>query len=240
MREWFAVLEHIIARGELDDLDRAWVQAKHVIQDTDNSVHSIRGLMSNVIFIISSAGWYPVAPTRWLDPENNLYALDENVSPNIVSALLIKAFIKKALIPASLGYDGKGMEGGVEFNASLAYTRNKAVDYPTKCTLEMIQAACMWPADRVHQIANSTDPICPRCKAAPETSLHCYWTCPCNAKIDVPVVAESQELIAEAVRGSVDFPCMWLRGILPSCKVYIPDEHGPTEELIIKFHNPPP
>ncbi len=187
-----------------------------------------------------SAGWYPVSASRWLDPSSSLYALDYNVSPDIVSALIIKSQLKLQLVHAALGYNGKGMEDGVEWDATLQFVcTSKIIDYSNKCILEAILAACMWPAERVHKVADSFSPLCPRCGQEPESALHCFWTCPCNEQIEDQAVVSSQKLIPAAIYWSGEFPCMWLRGILPAKKAQVPPEHLPPDDIVIKFVTPP-
>ena len=117
--------------------------------------------------------------------------------------------------------------------------KSKTIDYPNKCTLEAIMSNCMWPADRIHNISPSYSPLCPRCGLEPETALHCFWTCPCDDHIEDQAVAASQRLIPQAIQGVEEFPCMWLRGILPASKTKIADNHLPSDDIVIRYINVP-
>ncbi len=132
------------------------------------------------------------------------------------------------------------MEKGVAFDATLALVRtSKSIDYPLKCTLETIVSASMWPGVRVNSVAPSFSPLCPRCGQEPETSLHCFWTCPNNAACTEEAITSTKSLIEAATHGSVDIPCMWLRGILPSYLVEISTEHAPSDEVKVVYTNKP-
>ena len=177
----------------------------------------------------------------WADPQGELYRLAENVSPDIAAAAVIKSYFDKELTKAAQGYDGSGMENGIDMDATLALVRNsKSVDYPLKCILESILSATMWPAARVHAIAPSVSPICSRCGQEEESSLHCYWTCPCNAAIKDEAVASSQSLVDAAVRHSPKYACMWLRGVLPSELTKVHAKYAPPAQVIPHFSQPPP
>ena len=181
--EWFQVIQALSGTDEMELLEQSWTRAKHDLSEAGYPVRMVRGLMSNVMYLVHGAGWTPVSVSKWLDPDNQLFMLNHNVSPDIVSSLLTKAYLSSALVVAAKGYNGKGMEGGVDFDSTLNFIRrSRSVDYPDKCTLEAIMANCMWPADRIYQINPSFAPLCPRCGLEPETALHCFWTCRCNEK----------------------------------------------------------
>ena len=63
--------------------------------------------------------------------------------------------------------------------------------------------------------------------------MHTYWTCPCNLQITDPAVTKTQHLVEEAITGSQEFQCLWLRGILPKKLLEIPEEYTPAEKHII-------
>ena len=87
----------------------------------------------------------------------------------------------------------------------------------------------MWPADRVHQCNAEVSNVCPRCGLSPETSLHCFWQCPANDNIQDEHITKTQSLAEAAIRQSGQYPCLWLRGILPKGFITIPDEDLPLE-----------
>ena len=66
----------------------------------------------------------------------------------------------------------------------------------------------------VHQIHPEVSLLC-RCGQAPDTALHCFWTCPCNSNIDSEEVQSTQKLIPAAVAKYATETCLWFRGIIP-------------------------
>ena len=125
-------------------------------------------------------------------------------------------------------------------DATLQLVRTSTqVDYPIKCILESILSATMWPAQRVHAIAPSVSRICPRCNQAEESSLHCFWTCPCNTAIEDEAVVSTQNLVQAAETHSKDIPCLWLRGILPSELTTVPEQYAAPDEFTPIYINPP-
>jgi hypothetical protein len=104
--------------------------------------------------------------------------------------------------------------------------------------LETIMSGAMWPAVRVNSISSIFPDLCPRCKLAPETALHTFWTCPCNKDIDEPIIAKTNKHIQRAVDEADVYPCLWFRGLLPTeiiDKVVIP---APTDDINIEYINP--
>ena len=103
---------------------------------------------------------------------------------------------------------------------TLRYIRNLKdrcdVSRSFKSLLETIMSGAMWPASRVHQINPFFSDLCPRCGTAPETSLHAFWTCPCNSSIEESIIEKTNKYVQRAVEEADLFPCMWFRGLLPS------------------------
>ena len=89
-------------------------------------------------------------------------------------------------------------------------------------------SAAIWPAQQSHDIKPDVSNICFGCGEQPETPLHLFWECKCNASIDDDHVQNTQYLIEAACAKSVDQPCLWLRGILPDNNIYIPPHLEPT------------
>ncbi len=45
--------------------------------------------------------------------------------------------------------------------------------------------------------------------------LHVYWTCPRLVLSDDEDIKDTQHLVPAATAGSLEYPCLWLRGCLP-------------------------
>ena len=82
--------------------------------------------------------------------------------------------------------------------------------------LETIISGACWSDVRIN-ISYPDHPIqCTRCGAAYADAFHTFWECPCNEDIQDEDVAKTQYLIPTALVQAVQYPCMWLRGILPA------------------------
>ena len=244
-RSWIEALRNLPER-EVADLRVAWSKAASKLTGlfrlgSASASKAVRGLMSNLIVLLLSAGWKPRAYNVWDDHLGNTWAIvDRHTSADAVALALINAFFAINCRRAASHYEGKGMEGGVNVEATLAVLRSlkDSRHYKFKCAIESIVAASCWPCARIHDIHPEVDPICQRCGQEPETSLHCYWTCPANCSIDDEAVVKTQALIPAAVSQSQDTPCLWLRGILPQHLVEIDPEWHPTSELHAVYVNP--
>ena len=73
-------------------------------------------------------------------------------------------------------------------------------------------SAGVWPRARLHEFGFASCPTCPRCGLAPETQVHRVWECTSNE--GAPFL-RSARLQPEALRGVHEWPCFWLRGLLP-------------------------
>ncbi len=103
--------------------------------------------------------------------------------------------------------------------------------------MKSILAAATWLEDRIRSIHPSVSPACKRCGEPLCDALHVFWTCPANTYIEDEEVTSTQNLIPSAVEFSVEFPCMWLRGILPAKFTTIQQYFKPTDLLKIDYIN---
>ncbi len=179
-----------------------------------------------MIYIIMSCKWNPISFNVWEDENGDIWTLTgSTVSPNVVASALIKAHFNSDLRRAASHYDGLGMHEGIDFHATMAVIRSLSSNqyYYYKCAIESILAATTWPNQRVHECYSHVSPICSRCGSAPDNSIHCFWQCPANNNIEDDDVSRTQNLIPAAESGILTYPCLWLRGILPSkfTKVHI-------------------
>ena len=86
---------------------------------------------------------------------------------------------------------------------------------------KIINGACYSPLRRASIFGGST--ACPRCGKLEADALHEYWECPANSDISDLAVQKTQIHITQAYYESAHFPCLWLRGILPtSLVIHIP------------------
>ncbi|MDP6586066.1 MAG: hypothetical protein QF535_15560, partial [Anaerolineales bacterium] len=236
-RDWFSIIRQAQSEPNLiNDIRVAWAKAKQQLS-IDNAVGNIRGIMSNVVYILNQAQWNPRTFDCWEDPLNNQWVIkDFKTAPDIVAAAVSRTFLDNELPRAAKHHDGQGLQEGVDTENTLRYLRRirtyTSVEYSYKAMLETILSGAMWPASRITSINPFYNNLCQRCKTEPETSLHTFWTCPCNNDIDEPIILQTNKYIQYAVQEAQVYPCMWFRGILPN-KFTDLDIPEPTNELCV-------
>eukprot|EP00959_Pyramimonas_sp_CCMP1952_P229747 4803305-Pyramimonas_sp.AAC.1 len=74
-----------------------------------------------------------------------------------------------------------------------------------------------WPRSRLCEagIFGESDSYCVRCNLnQPETPFHRSWQCSANGNL--AACRETADLEQEAADGYQQFPCFWLRGLIPA------------------------
>jgi len=243
IRAWFELLRDL-GPDEVNDVRDAWIRAKSHMLKHDFNVKGVRGIMSNVIYLLQKADWDPVAYNCWRDPQKALWIIrDYKTSPDIVAHAIARAYLDKDAKRASSHYNGKGIESGIDTEHTLRHVRNikdrSDTSYQYKAALESIMAALSWPASRIHEINPDFSNLCPRCNSAVENDFHVYWDCPCNLEASHENISSTNNLIERARNEHGDLPCLWLRGILPSGLAVVPDEYSvPSSDVVIEYeHN---
>ena len=243
MRAYFSILR-TASEQDVNDIRAAWPKAREALLNKQRHISAIHGILSNIIYIRLNAKWNPWLYNLWKDPEGSDWQIvDWKVSPDIVSAAITKSYFNSDLVRAANHYNGKGMEDGIDAMNTLRHIRNiktkSDVSYQYKAALETIMSGCSWPAARISTINPLHSDMCPRCGICVETDFHAFWGCAKNADIDHEYVSESQHLYQEACDKHVQYPSMWLRGILPSSLTVLPIEYQqPTNQLNMKYINP--
>jgi hypothetical protein len=91
------------------------------------------------------------------------------------------------------------MAGGIDWHNTCAWHRSSHITFAEKGALETIFCGAFWPNCRVHAIHPHVSPLCARCDLGElDTPLHCFWSCPANAKIEDEAVSKTQSLIGLA------------------------------------------
>jgi len=238
---WFQLLSSL-SPACIDLLRKAWFEARTSLGDNP-CVNDIKGILSNVIYILIKARWKPIAYNAWRDEDQSLWVLTPGeVSPNAVTAAIVKATTRVELKNAALHYNGLGIQDGIDLDSTLSLTRSldqsKPAQFQTKCAVETVLSAGAWPAERVHSIHPSFPSTCNRCGHSNETALHTYWECPANSNIEHDAVINTQYLCERAIQRSHELPCLWLRGLLPSHLTVVDPIHDPTDELNLIYIQP--
>ena len=151
----------------------------------------IRGLMSNVIYILRQCKWEPRAYNTWIAPSlDHWVLLDYTSSPDPLISALIKDMQQINLERAQFHHNGGGLQKGLNIHSSMHWHRSmkKADMYPRKCALESVMAVSTWTNARIHAITNHISAMCSRCHNAVDSDFHTYWECPCNADIEASCV----------------------------------------------------
>ena len=117
---------------------------------------------------------------------------------------------------------------------SLLSAYKKGKKHAQVAALETLMCGACWSQSRIHSIHPEVTPLCPRCHQEPEEDLHAFWTCPANATLQDEEVINSQSLVSKALSASVDIPCLWLRGILPTSLVEVPTDDIPDTRFFVK------
>ena len=111
----------------------------------------------------------------------------------------------------------------------------EALNDQFKAVLETMIAARSWPLARASECYPEVPSTCVRCGSAPETDLHVFWQCPANKNIDDACVKDTQVLIKQAEAGSVEFPCFWLRGMVPASFTHVSPDCNPIKDVNIQY-----
>ena len=233
IRAWFKILR--ICKGKMmNQLKQAWPkQLKTMLNN--NHIKNVKGIMSNVMYILLKAKWFPTSVIEWKDANGATWSMGgTKVSPDIVAAAIIKDLLLIDLQRAADHYNGLGLQNGIHYNATSALLRKfKHKDHAYTSLLETIISGATWPASRINEIQLEFSPKCPRCGAETEDAFHCYWDCPANDNIQDTRVADTQYLCKAAKFNVQNEPCLWLRGILPDNHISIPPEEEPIEETTL-------
>ena len=212
----------------------------------------------------SQLRWRDPAGDEWI-PSFDESAVDKSVILSVAAGFARQKLWERA----SAHWCGKGVEGGVDWRTSMALHRHistlKApcsisasqvdrdmelealVDESTPehwpdtalAWLELLLCGGYWPAQRFHDLHPEVPALCPRCRREPETALHLLWTCPANQYLDDSRVVSTQDLVQSAVDGAELWPCLWLRGLLPSRLVPVNTPHVDDELLWFVGRYPP-
>ena len=112
--------------------------------------------------------WSPHSFNCWQDPEGEFWVLDDfSVSVHNFSKHVASFFIKLDLDRARHHFNGKGIERGIDWDATLKTIKahKSPEQYPFKCALETIVAGATWPLSRITNF-QVTDTLCTRCGTA--------------------------------------------------------------------------
>ena len=176
---WFELWDAACARDEQEAVRHTWRQCQsRLLLGTAAAQRwrQVYGPMAAVQAALSDAGWSPCAPDVWRDQRGKEWAVqcgDKNHS--LVDALVgdLEAQLWRK---AGLHEDGRGMEDGVDLDASLVLLRRLAkAGGQYRGMLEAILTGAMRTNERKERCMHHAGiyPVCTRCGAGvPDTLMH--------------------------------------------------------------------
>ena len=212
---------------------RGWAQNR-----ASERWRAVRGIAGAMICSLFDIGWNPFSPLKLFDINGQAWQLDHDL-------LCTPGYLKVKLQPifqavqctleavywrqASTGHNGTGLQHPTAPGPDCRATnrllqwlkRNSRIEEAQM--LKTIQAGAFWGPARRATMANHE--ACPHgCGAMDPDDLHVFWTCPGLSSIDHPDVVSTQPLVPRAVEQKAIYPCLWLRGLLPSSFTTMPDK----------------
>ena len=184
------------------------------------------GILSNVVLLLVSLGWDPIAFNVWRDPQKELWVSGQNEkskSDNVIIYAIADSSNFKQLQRASKHYNGKGIEHGIDWATTLKWLNNlrRKGEIDRANALETILCGACWPLARVAEIHPEVSPLCAFCLLEPGDALHFFWTCPRHSQCEAEEVASTQDLVAKASTDGQVNPSLWYRGIQTSRSIEI-------------------
>ena len=230
---WFKVLKTNKHDKHFNILDikNTWAKAKETMKKSNYKQLHVHGILSNLIHTLFVIKWDPHSNDYWEDETGQGWQLDLSCNPKTLIIAMIKSYNLTQCKSASWARNGKGMELGCDWNITLSLHRSLKgpQHYPSRCALETLISGSCWPEDRILECNSLHDSACKRC-GLPDSDLHTFWTCSKNKDICDSEVVGTQKLIQRATDESSEYPCLWLRGILPSLLSDVPDEYCAPNE----------
>jgi len=218
---WFDLWEEVVQGGQQGEVRENWrtMQVDLILRTPANQRwKGVAGPMAAVQVAVAEVGWKPAAPDRWIDKAGDVWVLEPGSCRHAFKNAMMNDLSAQLWVRAAAHEDGKGMEDGVDIDATTqllkSFARRKV---PLRGMLEAIVTGATWPADRKHRAMpeDCPDPNCTRCDwRVPETTLHQCWECPANDQIEDKAVAGTQHLKRAAKEGAVTKPSLWLRGLV--------------------------
>ena len=209
------------------DLRIAWSDAKSSVVCRGSVVWGrVTGLLSNVVANLIHIGWNPVSFSEWVDPDGDTWSLgtSEDSAKSINPALLIYKIQDSAAqilwSKASSHHLGAGLDRGFAFSYTMTILHKfrKEKRYDWAAALETIMCGACWPPSRKADagLVPQAENVCKFCGHEGVDDFHQFWGCPSLDSSEWPEVKATQYLVPRAKVEGVKYPCLWLRGLLPS------------------------
>ena len=221
-----------IAAGQVDSWLKLWhrlpdLRAKSrcvwrglvgsIVHGSSVSRNEVSGPVSATIATLAQYGWSSSVPDVRVDPQGCRWLLSDVAAYRGIGGAVKQIAITANWKLASFGWCGRGLEGGIDTQATLAWQKQLITRAGSRSAgiLDCSMSGGNWPAQRAFDAGVVDSPGCPWRGERSCTALHMLWTCPALCSMLGEEVLETQPLIYEASRGAEDYQCLWLRGILP-------------------------
>jgi hypothetical protein len=241
---WMKLMPGFYVKSRFD-LALAWSKAKQDVclgptPDTQEQVASMKilwrrvtGPISNMVATLYAIGFLPHSFSEWVSPDGIRWILPTSASFPFCPVPLVHALQdhigKKLWAEASTHVlNGKGLKHGIDYNLTICVLRNfrKLLAYDKAAALETILCGACWSPQRKYLagLVKVDLSVCTLCGAFECDDYHQFWSCPALASSVWPEVESTNYLIPAAANGMLEFPCLWLRGLLPS-ELLIANDH---------------
>jgi len=233
---WMKLMPSFYAKSRFD-LALAWSKAKQDVclgptPDTHQQIASMKvqwrkvtGPISNMVATLYAVGFLPQTFSQWVSPDGVCWNLPTSPDFPFCPVPLVHALQDQiaSLLWAEASthvLNGKGLYHGIDYNLTICVLRKyrKLLAYDKAAALETILCGACWSPQRkfLAGLTSADLSVCVLCGANECDDYHQFWSCPSLATSTWPEVESTNYLVPAAASGMRDFPCLWLRGLLPS------------------------
>ena len=214
VKSWFARLAG--RPGLHRRLARHWAASLAKIR---NGWAWVRGPMAAFQATIMAVGWQCPSPFTLIAPCGDEWQMMEDGHGPL--GPLLEAFDESIDTlqwrQASEHLDGGGIQGPISLHHvwDLVASLDKEGRRDLAAMIRLLVSGGYWTEESRHTAQMAPDPVCRRCQRDPETSRHRFWDCMCNASSQVQEIVDSQHLRHGAQQEAAQYPCFWMRGLIP-------------------------
>ena len=177
----------------------------------------VRGPVTGLVALLSYWKWDLEDPHAWFPPSGSAVEIDFTCRETSSRAWAIMEdwFLSQLCQDAAHHYDSAGVGSGVDFGLSTRALHGVGGSSAFQAAAACFQCGAMLTEQRAFSMGMSAADTCRRCGKAAESTLHCLYQCPDNDMISDEDFTVTDELVEEALASSVEFSCLYLRGLIP-------------------------
>ena len=226
-----------VSTKERKKITRAWVAIHADIAKLSSTERwrKVNGPISTMVATLMDIDWIVKLPHRWTTPEDTVWWIsDDPMDLNQVKAEFFRLSELGNWAKAARHYLGKGAEKGVIVEPAIKLRRSlkKKGDHRAAGLLDCIVTAGMWSNVRIQEAGYDIDTRCVLCGHETDDDWHRMWQCPaimCNQDKDIQLsnhlcaqalcrertIVEGADMHSEYPMAMKQWPCFWLRGLVP-------------------------